>query len=959
MSDRFEPIPVDQLLLIILKEIEDKSSLFGIPDDLFFKPKEHTHLSSLRFGQRLASPIGVAAGPHTQLAANIIASWVMGARYIELKTVQTLDELDVPKPCIDMEDEGYNCEWSQELKIEQSYDEYLKAWVIIHILNHKLFGNDNPGTIFNMSAGYNLEGILKDNMQWFFTKMNDSTNEIQKYKKLLAGVYPPVNTLNIPAKISDNITLSTMHGCPPDEIESIASYLMEKKGLHTFVKLNPTLLGPDLLREILNDKLKFKTSVPDIAFEHDLKFNDAVRIIKSLTATAKKEKLCFGLKLTNTLESVNQRNVFGGDVEMMYMSGRALHPLAVTLGTKLQAEFDDKLDLSFSAGADAFNVHELLASGFGTITICSDLLKPGGYMRLNQYYTELKKRFTEKGAGSIEAYINKVGGSDDTIASASKNLNSYAVRVCESDYYKREFLRKGNIKGEKPLEYFDCISAPCVENCGTSQDIPEYLHFAAKGSFGRSFNTILRTNPFPTVTGMVCDHLCQERCTRVNYDNAVKIREVKRYVSELDEITHKYHEKKNKRVAIIGAGPSGLSCAYYLSHNHYNVDVFEEKNRAGGMVRFAIPGFRLTEEAIEKDIDRIEAAGARIHFGVKVDNVLFDELRKEYDYIYVAAGAAKSARLKNFDTSIKGILDPLYFLFKAKERTDAGLGKSVVIIGGGNSAMDAARTAFRLVPEGGTVTIVYRRTINEMPADKGEIKAVIEEGIKIVELASPIKPVIINGQVISLLCNRMKLSAQDETGRARTEEIPGAEFQISCDTIIPAIGQVTDLSFLPEGVRFLDAGNHNATVKNLFIGGDAMRGASTAIKAIGDGRRVAEQIIEENKGNQKPERKDDYPAPPLRELMIKRAVRNFSPPLWEPDLADRKNFRLISRTMDVGSVIKEAERCLYCDIVCNICTTVCPNMANYSYKVTPGEFPVHSIKGSNKNGINIAFTENL
>ena len=391
MTDKFFPISIKQLLQIVLKEYDQNNSIFGIPEELFFNSTKTNHFKQTQFNQTIDSPLGVAAGPHSQMAQNIIAAWLMGARYIELKTIQTLDELEIAKPCIDMQDEGYNCEWSQELKIRESFNEYLNAWIIIHLLNHKFGFGDKINTIFNMSVGYNLEGILKDNVQWFFEKMYNCSAELKERVEEIKNIYPEIESIHIPTQISDNITLSTMHGCPANEIEDIAKYLLEEKNLHTYVKLNPTLLGPELLRKILNENSNFKTNVPDIAFEHDLKYPDALLIIRSLLDTAKKKNLHFGLKLTNTLESVNIKNVFGKDVDMMYMSGRSLHPISINVAKKLQNEFKGKLQLSFSAGADAFNVSDILNCGFKTVTVSSDLLKPGGYMRFNQYFEELSK----------------------------------------------------------------------------------------------------------------------------------------------------------------------------------------------------------------------------------------------------------------------------------------------------------------------------------------------------------------------------------------------------------------------------------------------------------------------------------------------------------------------------------------------------------------------------------------
>ena len=257
------------------------------------------------------------------MAQNIVAAWLCGARYIELKTVQTLDVLNVSKPCIDMEDEGYNVEWSQELRINQSFDEYLRAWVLIHALHHKLgFPGKMPGMVFNLSVGYDLEGIKKSNMQWFLDRVSNCSVHKQVLVSQVARFHPAVVDLDIPDRLSDNVTLSTMHGCPPEEIGSICNYLMQERRLHTFVKCNPTLLGPDRVKSILHDDLGFRDAVvPDEAFEHDLAYGDAVPLLEDLQATAEDCGLEFGVKLSNTLQVENFRSVFDESEKMMYLSG--------------------------------------------------------------------------------------------------------------------------------------------------------------------------------------------------------------------------------------------------------------------------------------------------------------------------------------------------------------------------------------------------------------------------------------------------------------------------------------------------------------------------------------------------------------------------------------------------------------------------------------------------------------
>jgi len=934
-SDKFHTISLKQLLQIVINEFDSNKSIFGIPNELFYNPNKNNQLTTEIFNQKIHTPLGVAAGPHSQMAQNIIGAWLMGARYIELKTIQTLDELEVSKPCIDMQDEGYNCEWSQELKIHESFDEYLNAWIIIHILNHKFGWNKEIGTIFNMSVGYNLQGIMNDNVQWFFEKMNDCSKELNEKIVEISDIYPKIDEITIPLRISDNITLSTMHGCPANEIEAIAKYLLEKKNLHTFVKLNPTLLGPKRLREILNDKLNFKTNVPDIAFEHDLKYPDAINIIKSLQKTAKEKNLQFGLKLTNTLESINGKDVFGKDVEMMYMSGRALHPVSINVAKKLQEEFNGELQLSFSAGANAFNISDIIACGFKTVTVCSDILKPGGYMRLKQYFDKLNVDFDTAYSTSINEFIVKTSNKKNIKESALTNLVRYADEVLESTNYKREYIKSPDIKTNRELDYFDCISAPCRDTCATNQDIPDYLYYSANSQFDKAYEVILRTNPFPSITGMVCDHLCQNKCTRVNYDNPLQIREVKRFISEQNEVKLKPANKNGVKVAIIGAGPSGLSCAYYLALAGFTVDVFEAKSKAGGMVQFAIPGFRLTDEAIAKDFKRVTDLGVNIYYDSKVDSSKFQSLKKDYNYIYIGAGAQLSAPLNIEGSDAKGVIEPLNFLFNVKQGKESGIGKNVVIIGGGNTAMDAARTAYRLVGRDGKVTIVYRRTINEMPADQGEIKEVLEEGIEIIELVAPEKVISKDGNVKALLCSKMELKGKDSKGRPQPVKVEGSDFEIPCDTIIPAIGQSLDIDFATTELLKADSKTYKTQLGNVFIGGDSLRGASTAINAIGDGRKASEQIMKQASIDFRRQTSDTRREFSKRELIIKRAKRMLAPELKELSLNDRQNFKLVSETLDKQTIIDEAARCLNCDEICNICTTVCPNFANYSYEITP------------------------
>ncbi len=953
MTDKFSILSLRQIAGLIINQYDTTKEILGIPEELFFIPKKSDPFRSFRYGQLLESPIGVAAGPHTQLAQNIVAAWLTGARYIELKTIQTLDELEVSKPCIDMQDEGYNCEWSQELKINQSIDQYLNAWILIHILKDKLdIGSlTEPGFIFNMSVGYDYEGILKDNVQFFFNKMENASEELKQKIDSIKVIYPRIEELKIASKLSDNITLSTMHGCPPDEIEKIGHYLLTEKKLHTTIKLNPTLLGKEQLHSILRNS-GFNTQVPDIAFEHDLKYNESKSIISNLSKTAENEKLHFGLKLTNTLESLNHKNVFPPGENMMYMSGRALHPISVNLAKKLQTEFDGRLDISFSAGADAFNVTDILSCGMFPVTVSSDILKPGGYGRLNQYLENIRTRFLSAKATSIEDFVllkNEQRSYDDAII---QNLGIYAQETLDSNRYKKTLFTEPSIKTSRELGSFDCIHAPCTDTCPTNQDIPDYMYYTAQGKYDLAFDAILKTNPFPNVTGMVCDHPCQLKCTRINYDEPLQIRDIKRFVAEMadkKQNDNKYQKpnENNISVAIIGAGLSGLTCGYILRKAGFKVNIYESKDQPGGMAAGAIPSFRLNNEAFRKDLARINKTGIKIHYNHPVDKHKFEELRKSNQFVYIAAGAQETRKLDIEKDDLAGVLDPLNFLFNLKAGHKVKIGKNIAIIGGGNTAMDVARAAIRLVGENGKVTIIYRRTKKQMPADQDEILSVIDEGVEILELTHPVK---INGQdssVRSLTLIKMELKGKDSSGRPKPVRIENSEFDIMFDTIIPCIGQDQAFDFIDMKQVKAKKADYETGIEDVFIGGDAYRGASTAINAVGDGRKIAELIIKKANKKLNLELPKDRKEATIKEHKVERTKRIYPEKQTELPFPQRMTFDLITETLTEEQAVKEASRCLACDEVCNICTTVCPNLALQSYQIEPAKFNLQKIEVRN------------
>ena len=947
MSDRFQPLSIHQVAPWVFGELEKRGSIFGIPKELFFRPAAGDAFRTAMYGQALDTPFGVAAGPHSQMAQNIVAAWLTGSRFIELKTVQTLDELEVSKPCIDIQDEGYNVEWSQELKVDQSFNEYLMAWVLIHALQHKLGFAGAPGMVYSMSVGYNLEGILKPNVQSYLARMDNAGAALEATIAAVAKVYPAVRELNIPARLSDNVTLSTMHGCPPDEIGKIAAYLIEQRGLHTNVKLNPTLLGPEQLRGILNGDLGFRqVTVPDEAFGHDLKYPDALNILNDLRARAAKKGVQFGVKLSNTLEVINHRNEFSKKEKMMYLSGRPLQAITVNLAAKLAKEFKGDLMMSYAGGADCWNVANLLACGMTTITTSSDLLRPGGYARTLQYISETAAAMKAAGAKDLKSFILAKAGATggDAKAAALANLLKYAEEVKKNPLYQRDTYERQETKTARPLGLFDCVKAPCTDICPIHQDVPAYMQAVKDGKFDEAAQIVRRDNMMGAALGRACDHACELPCTRVHYDMPLAIREMKRFIMETGkDPAVKVGTARKGKVAVIGAGPCGLSTAGFLREGGIDVTVFDARAQAGGMATMTLPTYRLMPPVVQQDVKRLEEAGVKFQFGKTAGrDFTFDGLRKDgFDFIVVAAGAQKGVALGIEGQEAEGVLDGITLLREVWDGKVKSLKGRVGVVGGGDVAMDCARVAKRL---GGEVTVIYRRTREEMPAHHEELMSLLHEQIPIKELSAPKSVVVENGKVKGLRCSTMTLGEPDASGRRRPVEVPGADFTLELDVLIAAIGQQPFLDFLKgSGIEFnrkgyiVAAENGATSVENVFAGGDAVNdGPLSLVKAEGDGKKIAAEILRRVAG---------VPAAvePMRctggldlpEVLRKQATRIPRVQVPELPLSRRNGFDEVIQTMSPEVAQAEAARCLRCDQFCSVCTSVCPNHAFLTYESKP------------------------
>jgi len=897
MSDIMTPIPFDRLMNRILVE-HQQGAVFGMQKCYQAKNLQPNTL----FGRKLEGQIGPAAGPNTQLAQNIVASYYGGARFFELKTVQKMDGRElaacVAKPCITAEDECYNCEWSTELEVPQAYAEYVKAWFACKVMAKEYDLGDPDAFQFNISVGYDLEGIKLPKVDRFINEMKDAKDtEIFKECKawLLANLdrFKKVTKEDVEAiqsEIINSVTVSTLHGCPPSEIEAIASYLIQEKHLHTFVKCNPTLLGYETARAILDEMGYDYIAFTDFHFKDDLQYSDAVPMLKRLQELARGLDLNFGVKITNTFPVDVKNNELPS--QEMYMSGKSLFALSMSVAKMLTRDFNGSLRISFSGGADYFNIERIVEAGIWPVTMATTLLKTGGYLRFIQMAELLEKNLAKPWEKVDLSLVEKM------IADAKKD--KHMVKPVKP---------LPNRKSEKKVPLVDCFTMPCRDRCPIHQDITSYGRLVNEGKFKEALEVILDKNPLPFMTGNICTHTCQSACTRNHYETDVQIRSNKLIAARggYDTVLTglKQEGAVQKKVGVIGAGPAGISAAFFLARAGVEVNVYDKDAVAGGVVANVIPGFRIPAEEIQKDVNLAKQYGAQFHLGQEVNDI--DAFRKEnnFDAVILAIGAHKEAPL----VLEKGeAYNALHFLadFKAQDGK-VNLGKNVVVVGAGNTAMDVARAAKRNAGVE-NVYLVYRRTKRYMPADQEELEEAIEEGVIFQELLAPFT--LENGK---LLCHRMVLSDVDASGRRSVKESEEV-LEVPCDTVIASIGEKVDGSFYEKnGIAVTDKGlpvlkkeTNETSVAGVYAAGDGAFGASVIVKAIADAKLACEAILNKTIGTDRPS-----------------------------ETTDEKIYGKKGNLVEPEKGLNPDKRCLACDHICENCCDVCPNRANFAIKV-PG-----------------------
>jgi putative selenate reductase len=474
------PMALDVLLNRVAAEFESRNRIFDLPTGRFWRPDPDVDLSFEFLGRPAATPIGPAAGPHSQLAQNIVLSWLGGSRLFELKTVQILDQLDIARPCIDMQTIGYNIEWSQELNLAQSLTEYVKASMLLDVLSRweplRAHIGPEPGPhVFDMSVGYDLAGISDPRVAAFIDGMRNASAEVDALRSQIPDRFARFRDLDFTTGLSDTLTLSTFHGCPPDEIEAITKHLIDVHDLDVIVKLNPTLLGYETVADIVNDQLGYDdVEVKEQAFAEDLQFDRGIELIGELNQYAKERGHRFGIKLTNTLVVNNVKQWMPEDT--MYLSGPPLHVLAMTLLDRLSAALPGLLDVpgsdgevlvSFSAGICKENLADSIAAGVNPATVCSDLLKPGGYGRLAPMLKALTTQIADDGCTDLAGWRAHRQAAAEA-AGFSSTAAQHVAHITGDDVAR--YHLDGNSKlpreVENDLEMFGCVACNfCVTVC--------------------------------------------------------------------------------------------------------------------------------------------------------------------------------------------------------------------------------------------------------------------------------------------------------------------------------------------------------------------------------------------------------------------------------------------------------------------------------------------------------------
>ena len=544
-----------------------------------------------------------------------------------------------------------------------------------------------------------------------------------------------------------------------------------------------------------------------------------------------------------------------------------------------------------------------------------------------------------------------------------------------------DWNKTGAWRTQRP--FYEDKTPPCNAACPAGNDIVSFIQKIAKEDYEGAWHLIKEENPFPGVCGRVCFHPCESKCNRGFFDEPIAIHALERFVADFVTTQNKkierMTEKGREKIAIIGSGPAGMSCAYHLAKLHYQVTVFESFSLAGGVLRFGIPSYRLSKDVLDRELSEIEALGVEIRTGISLSNPLRIEDLSDYQAIFIATGAHQSRSLSIPGEKGRGVYRGLDFLKKINLKGRVKLGEKIAVIGGGNTAVDVARSVVRL---GGKATILYRRSKEEMPAFEEEIQEALEEGVRIRYLVNPIRIHQKDG-LKHLECLRMELGEKDESGRRRPVPIPNSNFSLEVDNVVIAAGEEIEISHLPKGMErregiLLTQRDGSTGIKGVFAGGDLTSNQRTVAHAIGSGKKAAIAIDCHLRGRDSEEAIRQVLVGEGPSLSILRYLHPDERPMsshivafeelnmdyFEPAKRKReprssikeriKEFKEVVSTLGEDAALEEAKRCFNCGTCneCENCYVFCPDGS-----ILKGEILSHQVDYDFCKGCGICFTE--
>lgn len=920
MIDTLRPLSFDHLIRWILSEQKKTGSIFGVRDFYQANP-----FKTLDFpNEKLETPFGPASGPHTQYAQSIIAAYVAGCRFFELRTVCPREINQDPE--ITAGSEGYNVEGASNQCLRGAYEEFVKAWIILKVLSVEFGMGGMNGFIFNISAGYTYEDLTAPEMKKFFASMKDASgtqtfNECIDYLKKNIHMFEKLtidDVDDISPVVSTAVSVCTPIDCPVKEIENMAKYVMIECGFSMALRLNAALLGYDYCRSTLDSMGYYDIEISRETIDKSIKYYDMVPLINKLIGVANKEGRLFGVKLTGAFPVVDK----GDRSRSLKLSGKALFPLSVALASKLSDDFEGRLKIAFSGGADANNVEDIFEAGIWPITMNTTILKPGGFNRFKQFsYTFNEWNYNDH-HGTRTGLLRRMG--------ERVRLNNHYTKPVKSDIQTRH-------AGRIPLT--NCFIAPCVEGCPIKLDITTALSLIDEEKYTEALRVILAKDPLPFTTGSICTHECMSNCTRIFYEKSVKIREANLIAAQngYDEVIEDLHPSqpvgRRLNIAVVGGGPAGMSSAYFLAKEGHKVTIYCHRNGLGGAVRYLIPDFRLPADRVDKDIEILRRMKVEVRTDIHIDRL--SEL-EGFDKIILALGAPVERSLKIPGVEVVSAYSFLADYKKSRGRMEPG--RNVAVIGGNNTAVDAARAAKRIKGVE-NVYIIYRRNRYYMKANDEELEIALTEGIELMELLDPFE--YSDGY---LKCHTTELGDKDENGRrmpVNTDEV----MSIPADTVITATGVRVDTGFykdnginlMQNGLPIVDPDTYETNIPNVFIAGDGRVGAASVVDAIADARKVADAILREFKDMVKDE------GPGYRTVHTAPRDSIYMNP---GGYRGRKNTdNRLSGLYAKKGILREPHyrndggRCLDCSRLCENCVDVCPNRANVEIKVPGNPMP--------------------